>query len=217
MTFATEAERRPGLQAVADAGLAVPIPKTLVYEDAGTATFADTSAIFVGDVAKLSDSSLIGGDGRAWIDAIRRAVPEARIVGVRQYKPRFDVDLGLDEIWPFMQGHQFVERLRSVRVAVSTVKYATFEMVPVEVAALGIPVFYRSMPHSLTAYLGQSGVEVDTVRDLEARLPMVYRDPLVWRGYSEAGRLRAASVEFQSAAASMVVELAAFIKERGRK
>src|SRR5690606_30381723 len=33
MTFATEAERRPGLQAVADAGLAVPIPKTLVYED----------------------------------------------------------------------------------------------------------------------------------------------------------------------------------------
>lgn len=217
MTFAPEAGRRPGLQTLSDADLVVSIPKTLVYEDLGTVNFADTSAVFVGDVAKLSDSSLIGGEGRAWIDGIRRALPEAKIVGVRQYTPRYDVDLGIDEIWPFMKGRQFVERLREVRIAVSAVRFATFEMVPVEVAALGIPTFYRAMPHSLSAYIGQAGIEVDTVEDLELRLPSVYWDPLVWRGYSEAGRLRATSVEFQNASASMVVELEAFIKSKGRK
>lgn len=217
MTFATEAGRRPGLQGLSDAGLVVAIPKTLVYEDLGTTNFADTSAVFVGDVAKLSDSTLIGGEGRDWIDGIRRALPEAKIVGVRQYTPRYDVDLGIDEIWPFMKGREFVERLQEVRIAVSAVKFATFEMVPVEVAALGIPTFYRAMPHSLSTYLGQAGIEVDTIEDLELRLPSVYRDPLVWRGYSEAGRLRASSAEFQNASASMVVELAAFIKKEGSK
>ncbi|MCH1884302.1 FkbM family methyltransferase [Agrococcus sp. ARC_14] len=217
MTFSAEAGRRPGLQEVSDNGLVVPIPKTLVYEDTGVANFSDSSAIFVGDIAKLSDASLIGGEGRAWIDGIRRAVPEAKIVGVRQYSPRFAVDLGIDEVWPFLQGREFVDRLQEVRVAVSAVKFATFEMVPVEVAALGIPTFYRAMPHSLSTYLGQSGIEVDSVEELESRLPSVYRDPLLWRGYSEAGRLRAASADFQYASASMIVELAAFIKEKGTK
>lgn len=210
MAFAAEAAREPSLVELQE--LVVPIPKTLVFEDTAEANWAGSNAIFVGDVAKLSDDSLIGGAGREWIDGIRRAVPEARIVGVRQYTPRYDVDLGLDEVWPFMKGREFVERLRSVRIAVSAVKFATFEMVPVEVAALGIPTFYRAMPHSLSAYLGQAGIEVDSVKDLELRLPAVYRDPLVWRGYSEAGILRAKSVEFQHAAASMILELSAFIK-----
>lgn len=213
MAFAAEAGRRPGIEQLSRAGLVVPIPKTLVYEDTGTANFHRSSSIFVGDIAKLSDESLIGGDGREWVAAIRRAVPEAKIVGVRQYRPRYDVDLGLDEVWPFLKGSDLAEKLRDVRVAVSAVKFATFEMVPVEVAALGIPTFYRAMPHSLSAYLGQAGIEVESPLELERRIPTVYRDPLVWRGYSEAGRLRATSAEFQSASASMIVQLSAFVEE----
>ena len=78
---------------------------------------------------------------------------------------------------------------------VSLVQFATFEMVPLEVASLGVPVVYPEMPQSLGEYLGLSGFAVRSPEQLERVLPVIYSDPIVWRSLSQAGIERAWSSE----------------------
>ncbi|MGG5171542.1 FkbM family methyltransferase [Pseudarthrobacter sp. J1738] len=191
--------------------LITPIPKTLSLPSPPAAEFHKSEGIFVGDIAKLSDDGLMTHPAKEWLSAIRRAVPEATIYGVRQYKPRYDVPLDVDVVWPFLR-EDFSEKVSAMRLMVTPIKYATFEMVPVEVAALGVPVVYQEMPQSLSEYLGLAGVRVDTPEELEACLPILYRDPLVWRGQSRAGRLRAQSADLQSAAGQMYMRIATLAK-----
>lgn len=212
MVFTSEVKNRPQFADIQD--MIVTLPKTMTYIESGVAAFPRTKGVFVGDIAKLSDAGLVGGDARDWIGAIRRALPGVPVYGVRQYAPKVPLDLGLDEVWPFLKGTDFVDRLKTVRVMVSAVKYATFEMVPIEVSALGIPVFHRRMPQSLSPHFGCGGIEVDQPSELESRLPHVYHDPLVWRNFSEAGRKRAESAELVGASASMFLELENLIASR---
>lgn len=204
MVFTETMQSNSDLSAVAH--MVVTVPKTLLLPPSPNVGFHQTSGIFVGDIAKLSDNSLMSYPAAEWIEAIRRSVPEARIIAVRQYQPKYKVDLDIDEVWPFLR-EDFATRLSTVRAMVAPIKFATFEMVPVEVASLGIPVFYQNMPQSLTEYLGLAGVRVDSPDDLEELLPIVYRDEMVWRSQSRAGRYRALSEDIQSTSGQMYMQL----------
>lgn len=186
---------------------AVLVPKTLVFPDEPVASFAQSEGVFVGDIAKLSDNALLDYPASEWLASIRRALPGTKIYGVRQYRPKYDVDLDIDEVWPFLTDADFVDKIARRRLMISLVKYATFEMVPVESAGLGVPVIYPEMPQSLSEHLGASGVRVDSPFELEQVLPAVYRDPLVWRSLSESGISRARSSELNNSAGQLYVRL----------
>ncbi|NYD76466.1 FkbM family methyltransferase [Arthrobacter cupressi] len=204
MVFTESMQSHPELATVAH--LVVTVPKTLLLPASPSVTFHNSSGIFVGDIAKLSDDSLMSRPASEWLAAIRRSVPEAKIIAVRQYQPKYKVDLDIDEVWPFLR-EDFAARLSTVRAMVTPIKYATFEMVPVEVASLGVPVFYQNMPQSLSEYLGLAGIRIDTPGDLEEVLPIVYRDEMVWRSQSRAGRHRALSEDIQSTSGQMYMQL----------
>lgn len=173
----------------------IVIPKTISLPDEPVASFGRSKGIFLGDIAKLSNENLLGYPAQAWIAAIKRALPDVPLYAVQQYKPKEKVELGIDEIWPFLRGEEFANKIGDVRLMVSLVKYATFEMVPLEVASLGIPVVYPEMPQSLGEYLGLSGFSVRSPEQLERVLPTLYSDPIVWRSHSQSGIERAWSSE----------------------
>lgn len=187
------------------------VPKTLVFPGEGSASFSASEGVFLGDIAKLSDSNLIGGHIDSWTNVIREELPGVPIYAVRQYTPRYKVDVDVDEVWPFMTD-DFERKLSAIRVMVSPVKFATFEMVPLEVAALGVPVIYRNMPQSLTEYLGLSGVQIDSPDELRRVLPLIYNDPLIWGSQSRAGSLRAQSSELGNTSGHLYLALMNIMK-----
>lgn len=213
MTFTDMARRLPGLDEIDD--LLVSLPKTLTLPRTDV-RFDDTAGIFLGDAAKLGDDFLVGGHLDDWITAIRTAVPEAKLYAVQQYKSRHGRTLDLDEVWPF-SADTFFDRLATMRVMVAPVKYATYEMVPVEAAAMGIPVIYRDMPQSLSEVLGLAGLQVDNPADLDVVLPLLYRDAGVWHSYSRAGRLRAESQDMRAAAGQMYLHIRRALATRDRE
>lgn len=203
MTFSDMAAHLPGLDEIADKTVAMP--KTLRLPRIQV-NFDDTAGIFLGDAAKIGNEFLVGGHAADWISAIRTAVPEAKLYAVQQYRSRHGVELDLDEIWPF-SSETFFDRLARTRVMVAPVKYATYEMVPIEAAAMGIPVIYRDMPQSLSDVLGLAGLQVEGPDDLAAVLPLLYRDSGVWHSYSRAGRLRAESQDMRAAAGQIYLHI----------
>ncbi|MFI7481960.1 FkbM family methyltransferase [Kocuria sp. M1R5S2] len=205
MVFSEAIFEVPQLQAIRH--LLVPIPKTLHYPDAPQASFGESEGVFVGDIAKLSDDYLLSHPAKEWISAIRQALPEVPLYALQQYRPRYDTSgIDVDEVWPFLTD-DFAERISRTRIMLSLVKYATFEMVPMEVASLGVPVVYQPMPQSLTEYLGLGGMVANQPSDLLDILPPLYNDPIVWRSQSQAGILRAMSSELNNTAGQMYVRL----------
>lgn len=204
MVFAQSAMDLPELSQIRH--MLIAIPKTMVYPGRRSAVFNTSSGVFLGDIAKLSDPALVGGPIAAWTAVIRDVLPGVPIYAVQQYTPRYKVDVDVDEVWPFMTD-DFESRLAQIRLMVSPVKFATFEMVPLEVASVGVPVVYRSMPQSLSEYLGLSGLQIDTPEDLRKVLYTLYNDPLVWDSQSRAGSLRAQSSELSNTSGQLYLAL----------
>ncbi|SEJ48968.1 FkbM family methyltransferase [Demequina mangrovi] len=204
LVFANSARDTPELAPIRDN--IVTLPKTIQPLEGATATFAGTRGVFVGDIAKLSDERIIEGDAREWIGAIREALPGVPLIGLRQYNPRFDHDFGLDEIWPYSH-HGLADRLVKMRAMVSLARQLTFEMVPVEAASLGVPVFYRHMPHSLSETLSLGGVQVESPDELAAAISTVYHDPIVWRSFSAAGQRTASAVDVDAMAGQFYLRI----------
>lgn len=205
MVFTEALYGHPSLSAIRDR--LVVVPKTLVFPDQPVASFARSEGVFVGDIAKLSDEYLLDFPAAEWIAAIRKSLPGVKLYGVRQYKPKYKVDLDIDEIWPFLSGDDFVNRVGARRLMISMVKYATFEMVPVETAALGVPVVYPGMPQSLSEHLGIGSVRADSPSQLARILPELYYDPIVWRSFSEAGIGRGKSAELSNTAGQLYIRM----------
>jgi FkbM family methyltransferase len=208
MAFTEAARAMAGLERVANQ--VVVSPKTLELPPPPRAQFALTSGVFVGDIAKLADHELIGGSARKWIGAIREALPGVKIYGVQQYRPKYPLDVEIDEVWPYLRD-DFSSRISAVRLMVAPVKFATYEMVPMEVSALGVPVVYRRMPQSLSETIGLAGVQVDEAGELAALLPTLYHDPAVWRSFSEAGVRRARSQDLDSSSGQLYLRLRAIL------
>lgn len=205
MVFTEALYEHESLSAIRDR--LVVVPKTLVFPDQPVASFAHSEGVFVGDIAKLSDDYLLDFPAAEWIAAIRKSLPGVKLYGVRQYKPKYQVDLDIDEVWPFLTGNQFVERVGGRRLMISMVKYATFEMVPVETAALGVPVVYPGMPQSLSEHLGIGSARADSPDQLARILPELYYDPIVWRSFSEAGIKRGESAELDNTAGQLYIRM----------
>lgn len=211
MIFTEAAHLIHGLESVRD--LMVVLPKTISLPDPPAASFAQSNGVFVGDIAKLSDESLLDFPASEWLAAIRNSLPGVPIYAVRQYAPKKQLDLDIDEIWPFLSRETFSRQISRARVMVSAVKYATFEMVPLEVASLGLPVIYPPMPQSLTEYLGLSGISVENPSELQKVLPSVYYDPIVWRSFSQSAIERASSAELNRLAGQTYVRLLSLLNE----
>jgi FkbM family methyltransferase len=213
MVFTNAAKHLPEFATVRDQ--IVVIPKTIEALAPEPVTFEGTSGVFVGDIAKLVDPRIIDGDIHEWLGALRKALPGVPLYGVQQYKPKYEVDLGIDHVWPFMK-NDMSQRMSSMRMMVSFAANLTFEMVPLEVASLGVPVVHRVMPHSLSEYFGVSALEVGTPEDLAALVGEVYHNPMVWRSFSDAGRHRARSLRLGSTSGYFYVQLLRIAKSVAR-
>jgi FkbM family methyltransferase len=169
--------------------LAFTIPKSIEVPQPLRRSYEETHGVFVGDYGKLCRPELLDHPVQDWLDAIREATDGAPIYAVRQYAPAVDMKLDVDVV-PFAT--DLAALLRPFRAMVSPFRHCTFEMVPVEAAATGMPVLYRSMPQSLDEVLRPAGVRLGGPADLAVSLRRVYDDPTVWAHHSEAGA-RAAS------------------------
>mgnify|MGYP002711914506 CR=1 FL=1 len=211
MVFTESAHLIDGLESVRD--LMVVLPKTISLPDPPSASFARSNGVFVGDIAKLSDETLLDYPASDWLAAIRKSLPGVPIYAVRQYAPKKHLELDIDEIWPFLNRQTFSQQISRARVMVSTVKYATFEMVPLEVASLGLPVVYPPMPQSLSEYIGLSGMCVESPSELQKILPSLYYDPIVWRSFSQSAIERAHSAELNRLAGQTYLRLLTVLSE----
>lgn len=211
MVFTEAAFTVAGLQPIKD--LMVLIPKTLAMPDPPTANFRHSEGIFLGDIAKLSDESLLDYPAHQWIKAIRESLPGVPLYAVKQYAPKKQIPLDIDEVWPFLDRDQFARKISKARLMISAVKYATFEMVPLEVASLGVPVIYPSMPQSLSEYIGLSGLRVDSPGELASILPALYHDPIVWRSFSDSAIQRARSAELNQLAGQTYLRLLSVLND----
>jgi hypothetical protein len=208
MVFGDRVEDDPALAPVADT--IVAIPKTLQYDDVGTLSFAERDGIFLGDYGKLCDETLLAWPVDEAIEALKHAVPDAHLFCVEQYRPKRKRDLGI-EVLPFLES-EYSRVLSRSRLMVSLVKYATFEMVPMEVAAMGVPVLHPKMDNSLSDYLGLGAVEIASVDHLGRCARALYSDPVVWKGISDSGRLVARGLAWENMAAQMYLRLLNFRK-----
>ena len=98
---------------------------------------------------------------------------------------------------------------------VSLVKYATFEMVPIEVAALGVPLLHAKMENSISDYMGLGAVEITSVERLGAYAALLYNDPLCWSGMSRAGHAITNGLDYRNLSAQMYLRLLQFLRESG--
>ncbi|TDD73009.1 FkbM family methyltransferase [Jiangella aurantiaca] len=209
LVFADQIKEIPALSEIADS--IVAIPKTIDVPHPPHATFHGTEGIFLGDIAKLVNDDLFSdGTAERWIEIIRETVPEAPLFAVKQYRPAQERDLGIT-VLPYLRD-DFSERLSKMRLMINPLRYVTFEMVPIEVAALGVPVIYQRMEQSLSSYLGLSAIQIERAEDLRSVLPALYRDPTLWRAQSRAGQLGAQSHGHRLMATQMYVRLLALAK-----
>jgi len=215
LVFSQNVDSRPEYAAFSDS--IVTIPKTLIFSPSVQAEYYSTSGIFVGDVAKLADPRIVGSRVSSKLGMLRAAIPEAKIYGLQQYKSKYDIPKGIDEIWPYMASDELSEKLVNMRMMISFPRYATYEMVPVEASALGLPVLYPNMPQSLNEALGFAGYRYRDEFDLVNSARTIYRDPVIWRQFSQSGQRRARSQDFDVTTSKIYLALKNFVeKHRGR-
>src|SRR5699024_12424793 len=102
----------------------VPLPKTLTFAHKEYAEYETTGGIFIGDVAKLSDSRIVGEHVQYYLRSLREALPEAPIYGLQQYKSKYTVPAGIDEVSPCMSSKELAQRLAKIRPMVRCPQYA---------------------------------------------------------------------------------------------
>lgn len=210
LVFADQLKDVPALADIADS--IVAIPKTIDIPHPPHASFHGTEGIFLGDIAKLLNDELFAdAPVERWIEIIRETVPEAPLYAVKQYRPAATRDLGV-HVLPYLKD-DFSAKLSRMRLMVNPLRYVTFEMVPIEVAALGVPVIYQKMEQSLSSYLGLSAVQIERPEDLRDVLPALYRDPSLWRAQSRAGQLGALSHDHRLMATQMYLRLSALARQ----
>ncbi|SIT31364.1 FkbM family methyltransferase [Achromobacter sp. MFA1 R4] len=183
------------------------IPKSIDFSEGVQANFASTEGIFLGDLQKLLNRSLVDGEIEDWILALRKALPGVPLYAVRQYGGKIDRDLGLT-VLPYTHGRPWEEWLAARRIVCCLTPHATYEMIPVEAGGLGVPTVYRPMPQSHSEDLSTAGIQVHTPAEFAAACAAIYHDYTLWNMYSRAARSRAKSAHISQVAGSLHVQLA---------
>ncbi|MEX4010440.1 FkbM family methyltransferase [Neoaquamicrobium sediminum] len=183
MAFSPEVRNDRGLGKFAEQ--VVVVPKTIEPARVSEATFADRSGVFIGDVAKLANPDLTP-DASQWLDTVRQTLPGERIVAINQYhgsRPLPDFLEGV-EIVPAGDVYAVFEKMR---LYVHLPRFCTFEMMPVEAMASGLPVAHIDMPQSLNHYIGPYGLRFSSASELQFALRTVYRKEQIWTSLRDGG------------------------------
>lgn len=186
------------------------LPKSLSFEDVEDPHFDLRDGIFLGDLMKLENEALVGGDAREWINPLREAIPsDIPLYCIRQYGGRPTLNLPVTQV-PF-QKQGFGAWLSRRRLTVNLLRNCTFEMVPIEACAVGTPLIYRGMPQSLTEYIGMSGIQVRKPHDLVDAAVQLYFDRDLWYRLSVSGKQRAQSQRQDLLCAVLHMKLSALL------
>ena len=208
MIFTKGVIHAAGLEKVED--LAIVIPRPLEVDMRHLATFHDSEGVLLSSYAELCDNKLMSEPVEMWIDAIRAALPSTSLYAMGDHGSRLTKDFGVEIIAdvedPVAGG------LVKARLMISPLRHHPFEAIPMEAAAVGIPVVYRKAEQSLSGYLGTGGVEISSPGDLGEILPLLYDDPSVWRARGIAGMQRARSVDYRATRGELYAVLSQLVR-----
>lgn len=212
--FAESVIDDPELVAVKD--LIVFVPKTIEPTKAAfIPDFHDREGICFGDSTKLANSAIIGGDVRPWIDAVSRRLPQVNLYAFKQYSGA-SAHKHLQTV-PHMTD-DFGNFLAARRLFINLNVHLTFEMVGCEAQSYGTPLLYRHMPHSLSEYVGPTGVRVRSPLELGELAAWLYNDESAWREYSKASIHNAAAITFDNVHSALEASLRlALVRARNLK
>ncbi|WP_417420372.1 hypothetical protein [Halomonas sp.] len=161
----------------------VQFPKTISLNRGVNRSYEDREGIFLGDLAKLGNESLVRGNLAKWVEQIKIKLPHVNIYALKHYHTD-KVPLNYIKILPYDKNIGQV--LNKFRLAVCLVPGATFEMVPLESMMSGTPVVHREMPQSLSEYLSPVSIEVATPYELGEVCKNLYERKEVWEGINSA-------------------------------
>ena len=176
------------------------VPKTIDSEEVALLpSFADREGIVLGDATKLTKPEVIGEGIRPWLDAIGKRLPHVNLYAYKQYSGRSPHKQIINV--PYMTD-EFPEFLAGRRLFVNLNVHLTFEMVPCEAQPVGTPVLYRHMPHSLSEYIGPTGIRVRHPEEFAELAAWLYNEESAWEEFSGASRHNgmAISLQYQNAA-----------------
>ncbi|MDX0548511.1 FkbM family methyltransferase [Sinorhizobium medicae] len=201
--FAESVIDDPALQPVKD--FVVFVPKTIEPTSAEyMPDFHDREGICFGDSTKLSNKDIIGGSSVEWINAVCRRLPHVNLYAYKQYSGGA-VHKHIQTVPHMTDG--FGNFLAERRLFINLNVHLTFEMVGCEAQSYGTPLIYRHMPHSLSEYIGPTGIRVRSPEELGELAAWLYNDESAWREYSRASRQNGAAISYENAHAALEASL----------
>lgn len=166
--------------------------------------FHDREGICFGDSTKLTNTDVIGGSSNIWIDAVVRRLPHVKLYAFKQYSGK-SPHKHLHTV-PYMT-NGFGNFLADRRLFINLNVHLTFEMVACEAQSYGTPLLYRHMPHSLSEYVGPTGIRVRKPEELGELAAWIYNDESAWREYSRASHQNGAAISYDNAHAALEAAL----------
>ncbi len=186
--------------------MVMAVPKTINIAHGLSARFEQTSGIFLGDLQKLLDQTLTLGPIDPWLDAVQAVLPGVDLLTVRQHGGEMGRELGV-QVLPPTSGLVWEQFLAARRLVCCLTPGASYEMVPVEAAAMGVPVVYRPMTHAHTEGLSLCGVQVTSPEHFAQVCYQLYTDQTLWMGASQAAHHRGQSQLIGAQRASLHLHL----------
>lgn len=180
--------------------LIVRFPKTIDEGKPVSLGYHEREGIFIGDLAKLFNQNLVGGDYTKWLEQIRIQLPHVNIYALKHYHTDLK-PLSYIKVLPYTKNLD--EMLGKFRVAVCLTKGATFEMVPVEAQSSGTPVVHQFMPQSLSEYLSPASIEVNSPKELGLVVRNIYERKEIWDGLNRAGAMSSSLYNIKNISASL--------------
>lgn len=193
---------------------AVSFPKTIgVRPPERIKRFEERRGILLGDIAKLEDGNIVASDAQEWIDEIRALMPDVEIFAYKQYGKNTSLT-GLSLI-DYKKGEDFEEFLSGIRLSFTINQKATFEMLPIECQAFGVPSIYVDMPPSLNSWIGHTGICVSSPVEGAKMARHLYENRKAWLSYSKMGISNYERCRLESAEAALEVAVRKIIFMNG--
>lgn len=213
--FTEQARQDPRLEPIR--ARLVVLPKTIRIGKRAKA-FAERGGVCIGELIKSADEKLVVGFTAARVaEVLHRALPGVPLYVYNQYgRPSGGVvPRGVEII--DLRKKSFPEWLGGLRLFVSTARYETFYMVPLEAQSVGTPVIYQHMPQSLDTYIGSSGYVFGSVEEMVLAAARVYGCPALWDVMSRGSAANAIARADAWAGPAFDIALREVLRRVGRK
>lgn len=167
----------------------VVFPKTIKDVAPRQLSFSESSGVFMGDLGKFINPRITANAEETYA-AIKTALPNERIMFVRQYKGDHDLPNWLKGYDLLEYDPNLTKEFGKCRIYVHSQNYCTFEMLPVEASIAGIPVLFCNMPQSLNEYIADAGSVFLNSDELSRAAKQIYFSEPYWSALSELGQSR---------------------------